>query len=218
MTHDPSNAATVEPSLVNEAAESDASKISDVGLFFRKFLSKGLTISSAVPSGRALVSGVLDNIDFNRPATFVELGAGTGALTGPILSNLRAHHRFIAVENDPEFCDVLRRRFPGLHLLQGDATQVDVPLRKFGFNKVDYVISGLPTPNLPRRGFVRLWKWLREALAPDGIFIQITVAPMMYRTFYDRMFHSVDYKMAWVNLPPGGVYRCAAPRNHLHKA
>lgn len=215
MSHDP-NAATVEPSLVNEAVETDA-KISDVGLFFRKFLSKGLTISSAVPSGRSLVEGVLENIDFRRPATIVELGAGTGAITAPLLGRLRSHHRFAAVENDPDFCEVLRRRFPQLHLIQGDATQVAAPLRKYGISKVDYVLSGLPTPNLPRRSFVRMNRWLREALNPDGVFIQITVAPMLYRQFYDRMFHSVDYKMVWINIPPGGVYRCAGPRKHLHR-
>ena len=81
-----------------------------------------------------------------------------------------------------------------------------------GIHKVDYVVSGLPTPNLPRRASARLWSWLREALNPGGAFLQITVAPLLYRPFYDRLFENVEYRMVWWNMPPGGVYICRNPR------
>jgi phosphatidylethanolamine/phosphatidyl-N-methylethanolamine N-methyltransferase len=162
-----------------------------------------------------MVARVLDYVDFSRPATIVELGAGTGPVTEQIVELLRPHHRFVAVENDPDFCEVLRRRFPDTTLLQMDATRIAEPLAGLGIHKVDYVISGLPTPNLPRRAMVRLWRWLRKSLAPNGCFIQITVAPMLYRSFYNRLFDTVRYRMVWLNVPPGGVYRCGRPRARL---
>ena len=165
-----------------------------------------------------MATGTLESVDFNRPGTIVELGAGTGPVTEEIIQRLRHHHRFVAVENDPDFCKVLRRRFPETPLIQADATQVMKPLTQMGIHKVDYVISGLPTPNLPARSMILLWKWLREALTPDGLFIQITVAPILYRSFYFRLFESVDYRMVWMNVPPGGIYRCSRPRRHLYKA
>jgi phospholipid N-methyltransferase len=64
---------------------------------------------------------------------------------------------------------------------------------------------------------VSLWRWLSDALEPDGVFVQITVAPLVYRAFYSRLFESVDYRMVWRNVPPGGVYCCAQPRQHLKK-
>ncbi|MCG8404595.1 MAG: NAD-binding protein [Phycisphaerales bacterium] len=218
MTRNTSNASLVEPPLVESTLDSRRSRASDFGLFFRKFLSKGRTISSAVPSSRAMATGTLESVDFNRPGTIVELGAGTGPVTEEIIQRLRHHHRFVAVENDPDFCKVLRRRFPETPLIQADATQVMKPLTQMGIHKVDYVISGLPTPNLPARSMILLWKWLREALTPDGLFIQITVAPILYRSFYFRLFESVDYRMVWMNVPPGGIYRCSRPRRHLYKA
>ncbi len=217
MSSDSSNANVAEPALAESTLASRAARLSDVGLFFSKFMAKGRTISSAVPSSRALVSGVLDHVDFSRPGTIVELGAGTGPVTEQIVEQLRPHHRFVAVENDPDFCEVLRRRFPETTLLQTDASRIAEPLAKLGIHKVDYVLSGLPTPSLPARAQVRLWRWLHEALTPGGLFIQITVVPMIYRGFYERFFRDVNYRMVWLNVPPGGVYRCSSPRQHLRK-
>lgn len=164
-----------------------------------------------------MVAGVLENVDFDRPGTIIELGAGTGPVTEQIVDQLRPHHRFVAVENDPDFCEVLRRRFPDVSLLQADATQLEEPLARMGIQKVDYVLSGLPTPALPRRSLLKLMHWLHSVLSPDGVFVQITVAPVMYRGFYRRLFDEVDYRMVWLNLPPGGVYRCSRPRRSLRK-
>jgi|CXWL01.1.fsa_nt_gi phosphatidylethanolamine/phosphatidyl-N-methylethanolamine N-methyltransferase len=187
----------------------------DFALFFKKFLAKGRTISSAVPSSKAMVAGILRHIDFSRPATIVELGAGTGPVTQEILEQLRPHHRFAAIENDPDFCEVLRRRFPEVTLLEADAGAVAEPLAKLGINKVDYVISGLPTPSLPRRTSLAIWKWLQQCLSPNGVFIQITVAPLIFKPFYTRLFSEVQYQMVWMNVPPGGVYLCSRPRQHV---
>ncbi len=217
MAGDPSEGGVAEQTLAKTAAESGKAKASDFSLFFRKFLDKGRGISSAVPSSRSMVEGVLSPIDFDRPATIIELGAGTGPITEMVNGLLRPHHRFVAVENDADFCRILERRFPDTPLIQADASRVAEPLRKLGIEKVDYVLSGLPSPNLPARAQVRLWRWLHQALNPGGLFIQITVAPLVYRGFYKRLFESVDYSMIWMNVPPGGVYYCSKPRRHLHR-
>ncbi len=192
-----------------------AERLADRGLFFKKFLLKGRGISAPMPSGRALVAGLLREVDFTRPATIIELGAGTGPVTEAVLERIRPHHRFLAVENDPDFCAVLRRRFPELTLLETDATRIAAPLQGMGVRQVDVVISGLPTPNLPHRAKLRLLRWLRSALAPDGLFVQLTIVPLLYRRFYQRLFESVEHRTIWFNLPPGGVYVCRRPRAHV---
>ncbi len=215
VSSDSSDAATVEQALADPGCLGRPGRISDRSLFLRKFLSKGRVISAAMPSSRALASGVLRQVDFSRPATIVELGAGTGPVTERIIDQLRPFHRFVAVENDPDFCRVLRRRFPETSLLQADASRIAQPLASMGIQGVDYVVSGLPMPSMPPRAAVRLWQWLRYALAPGGLFMQITIAPWVYHRFYSRLFESVDYRMVWWNVPPGGVYCCAKPRGHL---
>ncbi len=165
-----------------------------------------------------MVNGILKHVQFDHPSTIVELGAGTGPVTEKVLALVRPHHRFIAIENDPDFCEVLRRKFPKLHLLESDATTLVEPFERMGLEHgVGYVISCLPTPNLTRKGMVQLWKWLRFVLSPRGVFIQITVAPLVYRGFYTRLFEQVEYEMIWRNVPPGGIYCCTRPRLHLRK-
>lgn len=212
MSQNTSNAGMAESTLLDTSLGLQAPQVSDRVLFFRKFLSKGLAISSVVPSSQPMVRTVIDHVDFERPSTIVELGAGTGVLTEAVVDRLLPHHRFATVENDPDFCAILRRRFPDATLIEADASEVAAPLAKLGIEKVDYVLSCLPTPNLPTRSQVRLWRWLRSVLAPEGLFVQITNAPLYYRGFYKRLFESVSYQMVWMNLPPGGVYRCARPR------
>lgn len=209
MNSDSSNANVVEPGLV---ADERSARLSDFGLFFSKFVAKGRQISSAVPSSPAMVAKILDRVDFSRPGTIVELGAGTGPVTEQLMEVLRPHHRFVAVENDPDFCEVLRRRFPNLTLLQTDATKVAEPLENMGIHKVEYVLSGLPTPALPRKSLIKMLRWLEKALSPTGIFVQITVVPFVYQRFYRRLFESVDFRIVWLNIPPGGVYYCSRPR------
>lgn len=181
---------------------------SDLALFFRKFLEKGRTISSAVPSSRTMALKMLSAIDFDRPSTIIELGAGTGAITEHIVDRLRPHHRFVAVENDADFVAVLRRRFPKQMILHADATRLDEPLAHLGTASVRYILCGLPTPALPKRGVVRLARWAQHVLEPDGVFLQLTVVPMIYKPFYDRLFGHVRFQMVWRNFPPGGVYHC----------
>lgn len=187
------------------------------GLFLKKFLQKGRGISAATPSSRFLSEAVCAAVDFSKPGTIVEVGAGTGAITEVILDRLKSHHRFVMLEFDPDFCDILRQRYPSVDLIEGDVGEIEAPLASMGITKVDYVLSGLPTPNLPPRSLARMMRWLRRSLAPDGVFSQITVIPLYYRSFYKQLFANVQYEMVWLNAPPGGVYYCKAPRRRVRR-
>jgi hypothetical protein len=40
---------------------------------------------------------------------------------------------------------------------------------------------------------------------------------VIYTGFYRRLFEQLEFRMVWLNAPPGGVYRCAHPRKHPRK-
>jgi len=64
-----------------------------------------------------------------RPGELVlDLGAGEGALTTHLV---RTGARVVAVELHPRRAEVLRQRFPGITVLQADATAIRLPGRPF---------------------------------------------------------------------------------------
>lgn len=72
----------------------------------------------------------------------IELGAGLGALTGPLAAT---GARVIAVERDPRFVAKLERRFagdPAVRVVEGDARTVQLPHRPYAVvANIPYAIS-----------------------------------------------------------------------------
>nr|WP_303652497.1 methyltransferase domain-containing protein [Paludisphaera mucosa] len=171
----------------------------------------GTAIASLAPSSRWLARATVSNIDWNRPNVVVELGAGTGPITRILAERAGPHSRVLVVERDPDFAAILRDRFrdqPALELIEGDARDLSAMLRDRGIARVDHVISGLPTPSLPRDVRRDMIRTVGEVLKPEGTFNQITEMPWVYRGLYRRLFDDVRFHFEPRNLPPGGVYFC----------
>lgn len=214
MSQNTSNVVAGDSAILNGEIQSYGDDQSqEFGLFFKKFIKKGRKISAATPSSFFLSREVCSVVDWDKPATIVELGAGTGPITDFILKRLKPHHKFVSIEMDDEFYQILKRRFPNAPLIKGDATDLDKTLAGTGIEKADYVLSGLPTPSLPREASDRLFKWMDRNLFPNGgIFSQLTVIPLYFWPFYKKHFQEVKYNMVWRNMPPGGVYKCRGVR------
>ena len=73
---------------------------------------------------------VVDSADVRRGDLVLDLGAGHGALTGPLLA---AGARVIAVELHPRRVSVLRERFgdAGLRVVRSDLRELRLPRRPF---------------------------------------------------------------------------------------
>jgi len=180
-------------------------------LFLKKFLTPGLRIASVTPSSRALSEAVVGRIYWNRAKVIVELGAGTGPITEAILSHAPLSCRVIALERDPDFVEVLRKKFgnvSNLEIVQGSTHDLSAILSERGIATVDYIVSGLPVPSFPQAEQEMLFKDIGKVLSPLGGYSQITEVPYLYWSFYRRYFKKVEFKLVAWNIPPGGAYFC----------
>src|SRR6266851_2291973 len=97
----------------------------DYALFFGLWLQKPLQIAAVTPSGARLASIMARLVDFDRPGPVLELGAGAGCPS----------ERLIALEREPSLAETLRRSFPGIATIVGDATALDEHFARHGIDQ-----------------------------------------------------------------------------------
>jgi len=183
------------------------------GLFLRKFLRHGRRVASLAPSSRSLARVACRGVDPTRVQNIVELGAGTGAVTEMVLARSHPRSRLLAIELDADFADILRARCPRADIVQGDASLLASHLRATNFGRVDLLISGLALPSLPLQTRTALLEAYRGFATLGTWFSQLTVMPLVFWRFYNRLFREVRFDWALWNVPPAGVYHCRGVRS-----
>ena len=185
--------------------------MSDFSLFFGKFLKHGTKIASLAPSSPWLSRATVRNVDWAKVETIVELGAGTGPITKVIAERIRPETRFLTLERDTDFAKLLKERFSGranIEVIEGDVRDLASMLKDRGISKVEAVISGLPVPSFPKDLQRDLFRVVKEVLAPEGTYNQITELALVYKGLYQKYFDDVRFIFEPRNLPPAGAYHC----------
>ena len=146
----------------------------DWAKFFGISLKDPLRIGAQFPSGRFLADAMAAAVDPDLPGFVVELGVGTGSVTAALLRRGINPERLVLVENEPQFCELLHRRYPATQILPFDAFRAVKALRQGGIGPIAAVVSGLPL--LTYRPTIRQ-RLLLESLrlmGRGGTFIQFT--------------------------------------------
>jgi phospholipid N-methyltransferase len=181
---------------------------SDFLLMLRKFLTQGTAVAAFCPSSRFLARAIVKDIDWAAANCVVELGAGTGPVTKFLAAAAGPATKLVIIERDPDFCRVLRHKFPHLDIVEGDACKLDEILAERGIAHADHVISGLPLPSFPKQLRDDVIAMSAKVLGPTGTFRQLTNMPYVYQGLYRQYFKDVTFKLVPWNFPPGGVYYC----------
>jgi phosphatidylethanolamine/phosphatidyl-N-methylethanolamine N-methyltransferase len=166
-----------------------------------------------LPSGRALARAMAGAIDLSLPGAVVELGPGTGAVTAALIERGVAPERLILIEFLPEFCEVLRRRYPAARVVTGDAFTAPDILRSLGAGPLAGVVSCLPLYGKKPECRARLLNDLLR-LGPKGMpFIQATNFTRSPIPFDAAKIAGTRSARIWFNLLPALVwtYRLARP-------
>lgn len=181
----------------------------DFGKFFRSWIQNPLAIGAVAPSGRLLSKLMATSLAAG--ARVIELGGGTGTVTQAILDTGVRPEDLVVVEQNTQFVQLLKRRFPESSIIEADATAVTEHVGQ-ARGSFDFVISGLPLLLFSTAQKTKLLSEAFELLAPSGVLHQFTYAGRcpIGRDLRARLgLQTSLIGIAPFNLPPAFVYRFA---------
>ena len=182
-------------------------RLADEARFIKTWLDNPILTGAVSPSGRFLARMMARAVDPIGDGPIVELGPGTGPITEALLKRGVAPRRLVLVEFDGAFCRLLRKRFPGIHVVQGDAYNLNETLASVLSAPAAAVVSSLPLLNKPDAERLALIGNAFTLMAPGGSFVQFTYGmaspvPRSAAAAYDAEVSPP----IWLNLPPARVW------------
>jgi len=181
-------------------------KLNSTTLFLRELVTTPKEVGAVLPSSRGLARAMARWIPREPDAYALELGPGTGVVTHAMLEQGLPPERLIAVEQSPKMADLLRTRFPGTHIITGDAFKVDELIRTqtpFA-GKIGAVISSLPLLNFEPREAESLGRKILDLLPMGGKYVQFSYN-LAKKPKAGTNFHFVTSTVVWLNVPPARV-------------
>lgn len=174
--------------------------------FFRSLLRNPKSVGSVIPSSPGLSKAMVSHVDPASHAV-LEVGAGTGPITRALLRRGVPSERLFVIERDASLAAYLRRTFPGVNVLCGDAAHARQLLANAHAPEISTVVSSVPFRNLEHVDRMRIMRGMMGALSPEGQLLQFTYAegcPVPSRTLGLR---AERIGRVWLNFPPAVVWR-----------
>jgi len=147
----------------------------------------------------------------SRPV--LELGPGTGAVTAAILEAGIRPQKLLAIERGEELIPDLKRRYPGVHFIGGDAFKVGALLAAAvpeWRGQIGTVVSSLPLLNFPLEDQKNLLDQLADWIHPEANIVQYSYS--LRRSGSLRGLEQLSSKVVWLNVPPARVSEFALGR------
>jgi phosphatidylethanolamine/phosphatidyl-N-methylethanolamine N-methyltransferase len=177
----------------------------DWRFMLKEWLRQPLGVSSVKPSSAALARFMAAQIP-SSASRVLELGPGTGPMTQAILRRGIASENLFLVEKNPNFAALMQARFPSVHCITGDATELDRILPPPIVGEIDAVISGLPLLSMRRETRRAIVQQSFAVMRPGGVFVQFTYGLIPP---FDPKHLQLSAQLAgrvWENFPPAGVW------------
>jgi phospholipid N-methyltransferase len=175
--------------------------------FLRGFLKNPVMVGSVITSSRVLIEKMLRPVDWANTKLFVEYGPGVGTFTRPILELLGEDATLLTIDTNPDFTKFLKESIddPRLVTVTGSAADVEKILADRGFDKADYVLSGLPFSTLPPGVGEAIAAATAKVIRPGGAFLVYQFSPKVH-DFIKPHFERIKRGFEWVNVPPATLF------------
>jgi phosphatidylethanolamine/phosphatidyl-N-methylethanolamine N-methyltransferase len=161
----------------SELRRSLAARFDDEVRFFRGWMTRPKAVGSVIPTSSFTARRMASVVEPASGLAVLETGPGTGVITKAILERGVAPENLYALEFSPEFALHLRRNFPKVNVIEGDAFDLDGSLPDTAPKAFDCVISGIPLLNFPVERRVAYLESLLSRIAPGRPVVQLTYGP-----------------------------------------
>jgi phospholipid N-methyltransferase len=155
-------------------------RLADYRVFWREFRQQYHTTGALLPSGRALARALAKFVTKDGEAAsadgpsrrILEVGPGTGAVTGQIIAAMRPTDQLQLIERNDQFVAQLRQRLandPAFHNVTDRITLIHASVEDLPEHEpYDLIISGLPLNNFDVATIEQILAKLERLLAPGG--------------------------------------------------
>jgi phosphatidylethanolamine/phosphatidyl-N-methylethanolamine N-methyltransferase len=194
------------PSHSFARVEKKSLRLDDEVKFIRSWIEKPISTGAVMPSSRVLARAMARYVDPESNGPVIELGPGTGPVTQALVRQGIDPARLVLVEFNPDFCRLLRARYPAATVVQGDAYRLRRLLDGYVDEPAAAVVSGLPLVTKPLRIRLRLISDAMTLLAVGAPFVQFTYAMVPPIPKGLSGMRAEASELIWMNLPPARVW------------
>jgi phosphatidylethanolamine/phosphatidyl-N-methylethanolamine N-methyltransferase len=174
--------------------------------FLRSWLERPLVTGAVTPSGKLLARTMASYVDPRVRGPVIELGPGTGPVTAALVRRGIAQDRLVLVEYNPDFCKLLKRKFPKATIVQGDTYDLGETLQGALGEPAAATVSSLPLFTRPLEQRLELLQAAHEVMHPAAPFIQFTYAVVPPIPTQSGEYTAKASSRVWLNLPPARVW------------
>ena len=179
-------------------------RVTDVFTFIKALIKNPRATGAILPSSNRLAKEMASHVSLKKDELIVELGAGTGVVTGALIAAGIHPSKIIAIECSPILAKKLCERYPGVQVIEGDAAEL-LSLLGNKSAQVKTVISGLPLRSLSKVTAQTILHQISNLLISGGKYIQFTYQYKQNLFFSPICFKRKSSKMIWRNMPPARV-------------
>lgn len=172
--------------------------------FYKALIANPRSMGTGIPSSTYLANVIASFVPINGNKLVIELGPGTGVITNSLLKHGIKPENLTSIELSPELANRLRKRFPTINIIQGDATQLD-ELLKNRTQPIQAIISSLPLLSLPPETTHSILTQIDQLLPIHGLYIQYTYGKKAPWSEVLKNFQLIALKRVWLNIPPARV-------------
>lgn len=175
--------------------------------FLKQFWKDRQMVGAISPSTRFLGEKMLENIDFEKVDTLVELGPGTGVFTEMIMKRLKPDAKLYVFELNDEFYKTLNDK------IQDNRVQIIHDSAEFiskytNGHQVDVIVSSLPLMVFPESLRKKIVAEAYDVLDKNGKYVQFQYS-LQSKKLLESTYKKVSIRFTLKNFPPAFVYTCS---------